>query len=1568
MNITEMHDTFSKIELGDLTANKKRQISNDLQQIKANELITYDDHRYFLEVLKKFREANMEDAKLNGKGFFEFLHNFLGVGEDGIYANGLRFIYELIQNVDDCEYEDISNCTLDVRFDFSTEGKITFMYNEVGFSPANVYALTGIADKTKNILDEKLEIGEKGIGFKSVFGIAESVLVESGKFSFELFKDNFTLPVPRYDNYSEISGTRLTLKMSAKKVGEIYRKIIHEYSKKEVLLKNNLILFLNKLTSLRLYNDANNRYLHFETTRSETKELGDISVEGDVRISISIKDRYQCVDKDIKHEIHCYRYKMPLTYEKESCVSRYGKNTKISRRRHNLVAVIPHYTEFQNQHIQGTLYSFLPTQIKFNAPILIHAPYKLNASREYVDPQGENQWFEFTNRELTSFLRRVYVDLAKRVKENIVAYLPNFNKYFFKIEEGNDKLDCFKRDYLKGALLKEEKIFYTANDNFESAANVIAFNSREKVIEQKSIWDMMGIKKTLFTPAENIDVKKFGIEIIDDVYFKLLEKAFKKPSITEKALLILSKVEGLALNEELNKLSEIELKREQVIVLSRFKGLLKGLRDFCVEKIRKNCSLQISINDDLKVIDSENSIIINDLIEDLPSQSNLARYIKLINNKYCIIDRVDDDFFLPLSNMLLLSKKNALRGFSEFSKKIDKNSIFSANLTIREATERLNKAPNNMNAIEFLNLLTDVRKSMIAAFGEKAYDSYIQKIKEMGTDKNRFINEILQNIDDCRYPANEKPTLKITNKGNEFKVNYNEVGFNNANVRAITSISESTKKGLVKGEIQIGEKGVGFKTVFGVAKSVTIISNAFWFTLESKKPTVPVLRDKKENIQTNLKKGTLMMVELKEDLPKELFLKDNILKLVLCLRKIKRLSVNNTEVYISDCESERLIAIDGKEYRYEKFVYKFKIDDSVAIEERRSLKKEINVEQKICFYIPKQNSNKTYLYSGLPTKIETNIPIVVDAPFKLTTSREDVLQSNWNNIIKINLYEGFIKFIHSIKKEERMGIFKYIKKDGERYFNSDYLNEEDFIKRLSKESIIPIWKSDKFVVPNTCKCKIYPRICFYLFENGVAIPKSEYIVDKEKASQYIQVLEQLGCKSASLSEVIDIISSCIEKYIMNESFRKQLYAYLKENNLQIKMQGLESKIKTMKIIPVKPLPGSMVMKFISSKDNEIFIDTESYSTDKYWLLAETFLSNEQYSSIFGERLKKMDIHQKQGLYRKKIEKLLNSNDLRKVAEGLLNEFQNNRRMFDACKNELKGRINDVPVKFLTGKYNSGKKYVDIKKAAFEGKILPEITVHPEYVEFAKYLECGSIYRIKYDDIKKYDKLTESDVKDFSENEFDDFGNIIYGFMKDNKIDKVLCEKYQLVDYSTSEGGLYIEDNEPFPNKKIIDLSRLKNKIQNADPDRMENYYKMRRCLQWPNNKNEYAKNMYRRRVDENGYTCQICKKATKGKYIEINSIEFQPEFAWEQMQLCLCMKCSKDFVLLRNKEKDRKRFIINIMEADIFADEPIKVQIGNLHVHFTETHLAEVQAILDFQKRYKEKKPVRSEAQQLAYF
>ena len=146
------------------------------QELVQKYITSVEDGKNYIELLKKFREAVAENDKFHGKNYSQLLKSVLSVGEDGLYSNNLRFIFELIQNVDDCDYEKTDFCCLDMKFDFYRD-QIILTYNEKGFTPFNVFAITGIAEAAKNISSTKNEIGEKGIGDFSLLNCQKITLL-----------------------------------------------------------------------------------------------------------------------------------------------------------------------------------------------------------------------------------------------------------------------------------------------------------------------------------------------------------------------------------------------------------------------------------------------------------------------------------------------------------------------------------------------------------------------------------------------------------------------------------------------------------------------------------------------------------------------------------------------------------------------------------------------------------------------------------------------------------------------------------------------------------------------------------------------------------------------------------------------------------------------------------------------------------------------------------------------------------------------------------------------------------------------------------------------------------------------------------------------------------------------------------------------------------------------------------------------------------------------------------------------------------------------------------------------
>ena len=96
-----------------------------------------------------------------------------------LYSKDTHFVLELIQNADDNEYHPHLLSGRDARGEVPSlkfvinSGTIVVLNNEVGFSEKNIRAICDVGKSTKGA-HRSGYIGQKGIGFKSVFRVNAS--------------------------------------------------------------------------------------------------------------------------------------------------------------------------------------------------------------------------------------------------------------------------------------------------------------------------------------------------------------------------------------------------------------------------------------------------------------------------------------------------------------------------------------------------------------------------------------------------------------------------------------------------------------------------------------------------------------------------------------------------------------------------------------------------------------------------------------------------------------------------------------------------------------------------------------------------------------------------------------------------------------------------------------------------------------------------------------------------------------------------------------------------------------------------------------------------------------------------------------------------------------------------------------------------------------------------------------------------------------------------------------------------------------------------------------------------
>lgn len=1560
-NFASFREKYGSANLNDFRV--LAQLREDLEKIKAVDIQTVEDHVAFLSYLKQFRNGLAEGDKLKGANYPELLKSLLSVGADSVYSNPLRFMYELIQNVDDCLYADPSNAKLDVLFDTS-KGQIIFTYNEIGFTPYNVFAITGIAEAAKNVSPDKIEIGEKGIGFKSVFGVAEKVYIQSGKFSFELHRDNFTIPVARYEDYQEISGTRMTLFVPPKVVESVYRSFANEYCKKDTLFNKNPVLFLNKLTEVYLHIDSF-RNLKFTVDRSANDSGEELFIEENVTVAVEYNDHKDGFDINNKTEVLCTRYSMPIHFDAAMCQARYGKTTAFTEKNLFLQVVVPspEYLLGHDAIHQGTLYSFMPTQVRIAAPIACHIPFKLNSSREYVDSQGENTWFKCCITGFEKMLADVYIDLAWRHHEQAVNYLLSSEEDFFSSDHPESK--CLKRTSLKGRAFWDLPLYFAVDEAYYTAQEVYCFSPNEEVMDPIQMDRLLGEKRHLFIPPENKKSRVPGVEFLRNINDRLFARAIDNPAITEEALDILSRVEGFPFKERLEVKGTHTYTLDQVKAISKYATVLNAYNGYAATKLSKgvtpNYSVAFDGNETIDVRcagDKDNPLDAGDF--DL----NAKRYLDKIDYHCITLDLTTDRRYFISKNILVLSEKNPINALARFCSAADENGVFSATLKLKSASQELNVADETLDNAAYLSLLQKVRNSIVQAFGQTAYRNYIRLINEASSNADRYIDELIQNADDCTFPEGIAPSFvaSISEDKRHLTTNYNEIGFTKHNIRSITAIGESTKKQLkmlrADEHIEIGEKGIGFKAVFSVADSVEIHSNGFDFALSASRPTIPQILEEK----TSEGKGTTMTFTMKQIIPDDFFSTDKVLRLCLCLRQLRHLELGKTIVDIKDETGKRTIYINRKAHEYRVIPYTFEVNNKELLAERENQRYAIGKEQRVTVYIPigLPAQKECYLYAGLPTRIKTsNISLIVDAPFELTTARDDIVDNRWNEMVKAEVYNALIYAVEVLRQKHGNNVLAFLparkEVDGRLTFNlftRSSLNDARFVERLRGAPILSTLANETYVAPNQPSIRRLPIFAHYLVSKGKSIPYPANCIVKQTSRDFTTVYDALQVREISLEESVGLLGQYHKEFISDEVFRKAVYEYFFKNSSQLSKTHRE-KLKAFAIIPVKGVNKGDI-SFVSWSDRIYTKAGAEVSTDANLILAVNLLPKEKYEQIFGETINELNAAIEETLERQQLVHKLETLKGHALYNYLLELFNKNRPFLNRFKPEVTSRLNSIPLKNELGNLVCQKIYYTYQDSGYYfGAILPKHIAHRECRDLSIYLGCKAVEDVTVADLDISHQLSAEDIESFQDDLMRYGMDILSWCKRKGLISEELIQTYQLDGFSNTS----IEYDPDFLNQPITNPMKfqqhmnelLKNPlcIEKRQVPRTVDYVVPKKGEPYLFSNSDARRRAIAMYSPSKGCcVCQMCKQAKENKFIRVNNLLKDKPVFWEEFGIALCLECSKVFEELRENTKVRKLYWNELRRANPNVKTPVEISVGDKTLVFTQTHIAEIQALV----------------------
>ncbi|KAK1749729.1 hypothetical protein QBC47DRAFT_131160 [Echria macrotheca] len=360
--------------------------------------LTVDEARDHILAIQRRNAIDTSDGNLS---------NALRLISEDLYQKPAHFLHELIQNADDNAYEPASVPSLSISY---SNRALQLSCNELGFSRNNVEALCKIGSSTKSGKAKTgTYTGEKGIGFKSVFKVADVVWIRSGHYSFKFVKSEklgMLTPIwAEFPTSCDPQHTTIRLELKA------------EYSEKEVVselrtLDAHILLFLRQLAKISVSVDA---YHHESWSTSISKDA--VPFQG----SAGAPMRTVTLKKDEEVQVH-----LVTTYLVQDIPTE-PKRPGVCRSNINLAFPVNGYDDGRVLH--QMVYASLPIQ-DFGFKFLLNADFVLSASRETI--------LEFSpwNKALRDALPRAIADALQNLGGTGLRYTwPSFLPIRDKVDD-----------------------------------------------------------------------------------------------------------------------------------------------------------------------------------------------------------------------------------------------------------------------------------------------------------------------------------------------------------------------------------------------------------------------------------------------------------------------------------------------------------------------------------------------------------------------------------------------------------------------------------------------------------------------------------------------------------------------------------------------------------------------------------------------------------------------------------------------------------------------------------------------------------------------------------------------------------------------------------------------------------------------------------------------------------------------------------------------------------------------------------------------------------------------------
>jgi hypothetical protein len=470
-----------------------------------------------------------------------------------------------------------------------------------------------------------------------------------------------------------------------------------------------------------------------------------------------------------------------------------------------------------------------------------------------------------------------------------------------------------------------------------------------------------------------------------------------------------------------------------------------------------------------------------------------------------------------------------------------------------------------------------------------------QSINKLSRDLYRkdshFLLELIQNAEDNDYEC-DNPTLSFTlikedptnsnASGGALVISNNEVGFSEDNMKAMCSIGSSFKDKL-KG--YIGEKGIGFKSVFKVTKSPYIYSNGYQVRFQDEINEIGlgyIVPEWVENVPKvatidhttiilPLNNGKVGFSEvsrmMKEFTPETILFLSKIRQLRFFVEGEYDISISKSvekehvvNLTISTTVDEQTSVIHKEHLLYTKNILR---PADLLVEGREEV-----LDRDVTISFPIGNTaNDGAIYAYLPVLENTGMPFILNADFLVPGSRDSIKEDEpWNTWLLNQIPDLFVEAFVTLSKrsKHRYELFRHIPIEAN--IKTSFLEPvaKQITEMLSRQAIVPTEPRGKLAFPKESKSSRD----FRKVTNGQKLPgalKDRLIAEELQNTVRSEVLQAIGINTITSNDIKTYIGDI--EWISSIGFEGliTLYQFL----VSRKKQYEEFDLRQYKIVPIK---------------------------------------------------------------------------------------------------------------------------------------------------------------------------------------------------------------------------------------------------------------------------------------------------------------------------------------------------------------------------------------------------------------